>query len=182
MVWALVLGPVWADAQADYLSARRKISLIESETLKPGSRVALTSAELNAYVAREAHAAAPGAVRDTRLVLGQGSVTGSALVNFLKLRQAQGEAPGWLMTRLLDGERPVRVTARIDSARGRATVNVDRVEIAGVAIEGRVLDFLIENYLRPTYPEAKIGEPFELGHRVERLVIRPSAVDVIIGR
>lgn len=181
-LWAAWLIPALAGAPAEYASAKRKIDLIERDALRPGSRVALTPGELNAYAARQAATAAPGAVRDTKLVLGHGSATGSALVNFLKLRQAQGESPGWLMSKLLDGERPVEVTAHIESGGGQARVKVQRVEVGGVSIEGRVLDFLIEHYLRPAYPEAKIDEPFQLGHRIERLEIRPAALDVVIGR
>ncbi len=181
-LWVLWLVPIWANAPSNYASIERKLSAIEKGSLAPGARVVLTSAELNAYVARQAALAAPGAVRNTRLELGSGTAAGSALVNFLKLRQTQGEGPGWLATRLLDGERPVRVTARIDSGQGKARVKVERVEISGVAIEGAVLDFIVEHYLRPTYPDVKIDEPFELGYRIERLVIRPPAVDVIIGR
>jgi hypothetical protein len=86
------------------------------------------------------------------------------------------------MSKLLEGERPVSVTARIRSAGGTATVDVERVEISGIVIDGRTLDFLIENILLPLYPNAVVGRPFELGHRIERLDVEPRAVGVVIGR
>jgi hypothetical protein len=86
------------------------------------------------------------------------------------------------MARLLDGERPVRVTARVTSSDGQATVDVQQVEISGMSIDGPMLNYLIDNYLRPTYPTAKIGEPFRLGHRIERLEVKPEGVGVLIGR
>ena len=49
-----------------------------------------------------------------------------------------------------------------------------------MTIEGRMLDFLIHNYLMPAYPEAKIGQPFALGHRIEQLDVQPAAVGVLI--
>jgi len=58
---------------------------------------------------------------------------------------------------------------------------VKQVEISGVTIEGRLLDFLIRNYLIEAYPNAKVGQPFALGHRIERLDVQPSAVGVLIG-
>jgi len=94
-------------------------------------------------------------------------------MDFGKLRRAHGYQTGWLMSKLLDGDRPVSVTARIRSAGGRATVDLQRVEISGVAIDGRTLDFLIENILLPLYPDAVVGRPFELGHRIERLEVGP---------
>ena len=86
------------------------------------------------------------------------------------------------MSYLLDGERPVTITIRIRSANGTATVDVESVEVSGVTIEGPMLDFLIRNYVMAAYPAAKIGQPFDLGHRIERLEVQPSAVGVIIGR
>ena len=86
------------------------------------------------------------------------------------------------MSKLLDGERPVSVTARIRSANGQATVDVQKVEISGIAIDGGTLDFLIQNFLLAMYPDAVIGKPFEIGHRIDRLNITPAAVGVVIGR
>jgi hypothetical protein len=163
---------------SDYLSAKRKIDSIGKGRLEPGTRVVLTPGELKAYAEREA----PDGVRNIGVELGQGSASGSAMVDFLKLRKANGEPPGMLTAWLLEGERPVRVTARIDSGGGKARVKVESVEISGVAVEGRLLDFLIRNYVLSDYPEAKIDQPFELGHRMERLEVVRSAVNVVIGR
>jgi hypothetical protein len=172
--------PILYNSYAEYLSATQKFKLIESERLRPGTRIALTSAELNAYVGQEAAASFPGGVRDTRLVLWSGGATGSALIDFGKVRRAQGNPPGWLMSKVLDGERPVEVRARIRSSGGRATVDVESVKVSGFAIEGRTLEFLIRYYLEPNYPNAKVGVPFELSHGVERVEVRTAAVDVVI--
>lgn len=124
---------------------------------------------------------APPGVRSPRVQLHGGNVaTGHAVINFLKLRNASGKASNWLMRKLLDGERDVSVTARIRSAAGKATVDVQRVEIGGVPIEGATLDFVIRNYLIPNYPEAKIGRPFELRYRVERLEVAKDVAYVVM--
>jgi hypothetical protein len=85
------------------------------------------------------------------------------------------------MSKLLEGERPVSVTARIRSSAGQATVDVQRVEVSGVGIDGRTLDFLIEHILLPLYPNAVVGRPFELGHHIERLDVDSRAVGVVVG-
>jgi hypothetical protein len=162
-----------------YDSIKRKFDTIENERLPAGSRVELTPAELTAYAAKEA----PPGVRNPHLQFGTPQVvTGSALIDFGKVERAQGRQPGWLMAKLLDGERPVSVTARIRSAHGTATVDVERVEVSGIAIDGRTLDFLIQNVLLPLYPNAVVGRPFELGHRIDRLDVGASNVVVAIGR
>jgi hypothetical protein len=165
---------------AEYVSATHKFKLIESERLRPGTRIALTSGELNAYVQREAAETFPSGVRGLKLVLTNGGAVGSGFIDFGKVRRAQGNPPGWLMSRLLEGERAVEVTARIHSGSGRATVDLQSVKISGVVIEGRTLDFLIRYYLQPNYPDAKVGTPFELEHRIDRLDVKPTSVDVII--
>jgi hypothetical protein len=166
-------------AFSDYTSARQKIGRIESDTLKPGARVELTTAELTAYVTPDL----PDGIRNPRLeILGPGRVKGSALVDFNRVRRAQGAQPGWLMSRLLEGERPVAVTGRIRSGNGQATVDVDKVEIGGLVIDGATLDFLVRNFLEPAYPNAAVGEPFELGHRIDKIDVQPGSVSVLIGR
>ena len=180
---ALVLSvciPLLCGSYAEYLSADRKFKLIEADHLRHGSRITLTKGELNAYVQKEVAESFPSGVRDARLDLATGAAVGSALIDFGKVRRAQGKPPGWLMSKILDGERPVEVAASIRSGGGRATVDVQSVKISGVVIEGRVLDFLIHNYLLPNYPDAKVGEPFELSHGIDRLDVKPAAVDVVI--
>jgi hypothetical protein len=174
--------PLLPTALSDYQAVVHKFSLIEQDRLKPGSRVVLTPAELNAYARQEVAEVAPDGVRNPRLELGPGTATASALIDFGKLRRAQGKPPGPIMSYLLDGERPVTITARIRSSGGTATVDVQEVQISDVTIEGRMLDFLIHSYVMQVYPNAKVGQPFVLGHRIERLDVQPSAVSVVIGR
>jgi hypothetical protein len=180
---ALVAVPLLVySSRSDYTSAQHKFDLIESERLKPGAKVTLSQREINAYVEEELPKVAPQGVRDAKVELGAGMATGSALIDFVKLERARGNPPGWLMRQLLQGEHPVTVTARIISGGGRATVDVQRVEVSGVAIEGRMLDFLIQNYLLPYYPDAKVGEPFAMSHRIDRLDVQPARVDVILKK
>jgi len=180
---ALVAVPLLLfSSRSDYSAAQHKFDLIESGRLKPGSRVTFTERELNAYVEQELPKSVPQGVREPKLELGAGTATGSALIDFLKLEHAAGNPPGWLMRQLLQGEHPVTVTARITSANGRATVEVQRVEISGVAIEGRLLDYLIRNYLHVYYPDAKVGQPFEMSYRIDRLDIQPARVDVFLRK
>ena len=180
---ALLAVPILLfSSRSEYQSAQRKFELIENERLRPGSKVSLSQRELNAYAEEEVPKIVPQGVREPKLELGSGTATGSALVDFLKLRSAQGKPPGWLMRQMLQGEHPVTVTARIDSSNGRATVNVQSVDISGITIEGRMLDYLIQNYLLPYYPDAKVGQPFELSHHIDRLEIQPARVDVILKK
>jgi hypothetical protein len=177
LCWASLLN----GSNPDYQSAKQKFALVGNDEVPPGSSIFLTERELNAWLESEAPQAVPEGLRDPRLELDYGTATGSAWIDFLKLRETKGARTSWLLARLLEGERPVRVTARIHSGAGRATVDIERVEISGIAVSGAALDFLIENFLLAYYPNAKIGQPFELGHRIDRLDVKPSGVWVVIG-
>lgn len=166
-----------AAAYNDYASAKQKFDSIEAGRLRSGARVILSFPELNAWASKEV----PAGVRNPQLsVAARDLATGAALIDFGKLERSAGRQPGWLLSKLLDGERPVTVTARIRSAAGLATVDIQRVEISGLVIDGSALDFLIQNFLIPMYPAAAIGKPFELGHRIDRLDVSPSAVAVLL--
>jgi hypothetical protein len=172
-----VLAAAATAAYTDYSSVRHKLDLIEQERLMAGTRVELTDRELTAYAQHEA----PQGVRNTRLEIApSGLITGSAMIDFNEVRRAQGHPSGWLMSRLLEGERPVSVSARLSSSQGHAQVDVERVTISGLELDGATLDFLIQNVLLPLYPDAAVDRPFELGHRVDRIEVRPRGVSVVI--
>jgi hypothetical protein len=115
-------------------------------------------------------------------VLGNGEANASALIDFLKVRHASGIETNWLVAKLIQGEKLVRARASIQSAHGKATVHVLRVEIGGLAVTGAALDFLVQNFFLPFYPDAKIDEPFELADHVDRIEITPAEVRVYMRR
>ncbi len=176
----LLLLAVAADPQAARLS--RKIDIIESGKAKPGTIYTFTVAELNAWARAKVPSVVPQGLREPRLELGTNSATGYALVDFIKMRQGAGEETNWLVTKLIQGEKRVKVTARIQSANGRATVYLQRVEIGGLAVTGSTLDFLIHTFFMPLYPNAKIDEPFELADRIDHIEVTPAAARVYIRK
>ena len=166
-------------SRTDYLSAKHKFQAIEKHQYRPGTRVSLSPAELNSYVQAELPLVAPAGVRSPSVqLLGNNQATGTILVDFLKLQSTRGKAPGFLLRTLLEGEHEVAVTAQVRSSRGMATVDLQRIEVSGIPIEGQALDFLIRNYLIPNYPDAKIGRPFKLESSVDRIEVTPGAAFV----
>jgi hypothetical protein len=176
---ALAALSLVAAQNADYLRAKHKIDSISQERVPAGAVVTLTAKEINAWAETEAADEYPDALRRPVISLGEGRATGQALIDFSKLTSGQG-AGNWLLRMLLEGERPVSVTVRLESADGMATLDLERVEISGVPIEGRTLSLLLDYVFRPRYPEAKIGEPFELSHHMEAIRIRPERVEIKI--
>jgi len=176
---ALVIGSTPTDPAA---AARYKFNLIQTGKARPGSVLTFSPSELNAYARRELPTVAPEGVRQTRLELGTGTATGSAMIDFLKLRHAQGEQTPWLIAKLIEGEKFVKVNARIQSAHGKAAVYLERVELSGLAVSGSTLDFLIHTFVLPLYPDAKINEPFALHDRVDHIEVAPHGARVVMRR
>jgi len=162
------------------IGVSRKLDLIQSGQAKPGSVFRFAAAELNAWVRAKAPAIVPDGFRQPRLVLGNGEATASALIDFLKVRNASGIQTNFLVAKLIQGEKLVTARASIQSAHGEATVHLLRVEIGGLAVTGAPLDFLVQNFFLPFYPDAKIDEPFPLAGNVDRIEVTPAAALVYI--
>jgi hypothetical protein len=164
------------------ISVSKKLDLIESGKAKPGSVFRFTPAELNAWVRVKAPTIIQDGFRQPHLELGNGEATASALIDFLKVRHASGVETNWLVAKLIQGEKLVTARASIQSAHGKATVHLLRVEIGGLAVTGAPLDFLVQNFFLPFYPDAKIDEPFELAGNVDRIEVTPVEARVYIRR
>jgi hypothetical protein len=169
-------------ARSDYLSIKQKFSAIEKQKTKPGERIPISSVELNEYVRTELPKVSPQGITEPSVeLLGNNVATGRAKINFLQLQYGT-EKPNWVLRKLLDGERDVAVRAKVTSANGEATVHLERVEIAGVPIEGSALDFIMRNYVLPKYPDAALDRPFDLRYNMERLEVRPGVAYVVMKR
>jgi hypothetical protein len=164
------------------VSTQKKFDQISAGKLRSGTVVVFTPAELNAWARQKVPESIPQGLRNPVIELGSGEATGSALVDFLKMRSGQGKDTGWLMAKLIEGERPLKVWIRMSSSGGRATVFLTRVDLSNATLSGRTLDFLIDNFFRPLYPEARIDQPFDLEFSMERIEIQPTGVRVLIKR
>jgi hypothetical protein len=176
------MAGVAAATLAESESAERKFERIESGRALPGSRIDFTPGELNSWTRDQTRARVAQSLSNLRLEFSAGQVTGRADIDFVRLRQAAtGEPPGWLMKNVFAGVRPVMVTARIQSSNGRARVDVERVEVSGVPIEGGALDFLIDSFVRPEFPDARVSQWFHLSYHVDHFTVSPSGVSVFVG-
>ena len=170
----ICLAPVAGALDPQVERVDRKIDLIQNGRAKPGSVVIFTAAELTAWGRAKAAEVVPEGFRQARVELDSGTATGYALVDFLKMRHAAGIGTNWLVAKLIEGEKPLKVVASIQSAHGRATVHLTRVELGGIAVSGAPLDFLIQTFFMPLYPDAKVDQPFELADGVDRIEVTPG--------
>jgi hypothetical protein len=167
-------------ADPSFQRAWDKLTLIESGQARPGSLIVFTPAELNAWASERLPQMFDG-LRDPRFALGTREATFSAQVDFLKMRQGEGADTNAMLGKLLEGERPLKVTARLECAGGGfCTAHLSSVEISGVAVTGAPLDLLVNWFFLPMFPNARINRPFELRDNMERIDIRPDGVRVRI--
>jgi hypothetical protein len=168
-------------ADPAFARAWDKLNSIETGRAKPGSTIVFSPIEIDAWLRTRVPQMFDG-VRNPRLVLGMNSATGSALVDFVKFRQSEGDSTNPLIAKLIEGERPVKVAVRLESAGGTATVHLTSLEISGVAITGSVLDLMLKVFFLPFFPNAHINEPFELNDNIERIDVRPTGIRMLIKR
>ena len=183
-LFSVLAGAALALPAADplYESARKKLDMMEAHQAKPGSVVTFSPGEINAWARVRVPEIVPEGIRNQRVELGTDVATGYALMDFLKMRHAKGQTTNWLMAKLIEGERPVKVWVRLSSAAGRCTVYLTRVEISNIAANQTVLDFLVKTFFVPLFPEAKINEPFDLDYEIDRIEVRPAAVRVYVKK
>ncbi len=148
---------------------------------KPGSVISFPLSEINAWARVRVPEIVPEGIRNQRVELGAGTAAAYALVDFLKMREARGEV-NWFLAKLIEGERPVKISVRVESGGGRATVYLTSLELSNVKVNSTVLDFLIKTFFMPLYPDAKIDEPFNLDYNIERIEVRPTDVRATIKR
>lgn len=178
----LAIAHLLSAADPLYESASRKLDLIQSGHALRGSVFTLTPAEINAWVRVSVPQTVPQGIRDPRIELGEGEASGYALIDFLKIRAATHDSTSWMMSKLLEGERPVKVSVRLQSSGGRCTVYLTRVEISNAVANGALLDFLIKTFVLPLYPDAKIDEPFDLDFNIDRIELHRTGVSVTIKK
>jgi hypothetical protein len=169
-----------AAADGEAAAVQRKFDEIQNDKAKPGSVYRFTPAEINAWARGELPKQVPQGMRDPLVQFTNNGASGFAHVDFLKMQHSKGAKVNWLMARLIEGERPMRVNVEIRTGGGVATVFLRRVEISNVAASGTVLDFLVRTFFRPLYPEAHIDEQFEMGHSIDRVEITPTLAKVFI--
>ena len=179
----LALAAVFPLSAADpaFERAEGKLDRIESGRALPGSVIVFTPAEMNAWARGRVPQMYRG-IRDPSVQLGTGTALGSAFVDFLKMRQGEGLATNSLIAKLIEGERPLKISIQLESAHGRATARLTRLEISGIAVTGAPLDFLVNEFFLHLFPDAKVNQPFELHNNMERIDLRPDGVRVTIRK
>jgi hypothetical protein len=175
-VLALLLLAASAVAQnpqhsAEYGSADRKIAAMDAYDAgasRAGHVTVLTDAEMNAFFA-EGGVKWPDGVSDVKIDDQPAVVNGSGQVDFDKITAKNRSSNPMLA--LFTGVHTVRVTAQLAGIKGRASVKVQSVSLDGLEIPRVALEFFIEKYLQPKYPEADLDTTFGMPDRIDSAIV-----------
>ena len=145
-------------------SAARKLHQIREAHQTGGSfgTVQISEQEANSYLAYDLAYAIPAGVSDVSLQFHPGRVSGTTRVDFDRLKEGLQTPPHPIADYFLRGVHTVGVEGSAWGADGTGEFRIERVLLDGVELPQIVIDFMIEQYVRPSYPNAAINRAFPL--------------------
>jgi hypothetical protein len=123
-----------------------------------------TEQELNSYLASD-DIDLPVGVRSVKLVGDPGIITGTAEIDFDRIREGTGSSNPLLS--MFSGIHEVIAVAHAHGAGGEGFVHVDSVSLDGVDIPQFILELFVEKFLQPKYPQIGIDSRFKLPNRLD---------------
>jgi len=161
----------WATKTAELASAEKKLHHIESNGCAPHpdqTPTVLTEKEVNAYIASD-NVKLPEGVRSVRLSGAAGVITGTAQVDFDKVREGVHSSNPLLG--IFSGVHEVIVVAHGRGTTGKGHVHVDSVSLDGVEVPRFILELFVEKFLTPKYPQIGIDSQFALPNRIDTATV-----------
>lgn len=169
-----VLTPQLADAFS------KKIVLVQKQAEEKAAKTrttAFTQAETNSYLKFQAGDLLPtGLMQPELTMIGQGKVSGKAVVDLDVVRQKQSSG-GWFdPTSYLTGKLPVTASGRIVTWDGKGKFELESAEVSGVPIPKTFLAQMVNFFTRTAdNPRgSSIDDIFELPANIQRIDVDAS--------
>lgn len=160
-----------------FLSMDKKVEILEANAQRPPTQpqnTEITQQELNAYVA-EGGVDLPKGVQDVKVDMKPAVVHATATVNFDTISQGHtGNNP--IFSALFSGTHDVEAQAQASGVHGTGTLIVDWVKLDGVQIPRSALEYLMQHYVKPKYPNAGMTTTFPLPVRIDTAVVNAGKV------
>lgn len=129
----------------------------------------LSEREINAYLA-SGQVQLPVGVRSVRFTGSNGVVNATARVDFDAITAAAKSSNPLLS--LFTGVHDVHAVAHASGSGGRGRVDIDSLEIDGITVPRMALEFFLNRYIRPKYPEVGMHSEFNLPERIDTARVR----------
>jgi hypothetical protein len=158
----------------------QKIVLVQQRAAAPAATLrasTFTQDETNSYLKFKAGDLLPAGLTEPVITLiGQGRVSGHAVVDLDLVRRTQGSG-GWLdPTSYLTGKLPVNASGRIVTADGKGRVELESADVSGVPIPKSFVNQMVNYFTRtPDNPRgSSVDDTFELPARIRRIDVEPG--------
>ncbi len=161
-----------------YLSMDKKIAVIESNSSNPPAQpqtTTITQDELNAYLA-EGGVSIPKGLSNVKIEFTPGTVHASSQVDFDQLSEGHGGGGNPIFSALFSGTHDVEGDGQASGSNGQGTVTIETVKLDGVPVPKSALQYLIQHYVQPKYPNAGMTSTFNLPERIETATVQQSQV------
>ena len=160
-----------------FLSMDRKVEILEANAQRPPAQpqnTDITQDELNAYLA-EGGVDMPKGIESAKIDMKPAVLHATATVNFDTLAEGHtGNNP--IFSALFTGTHDVEAQAQASGAAGQGTIIVDWVKLDGVQVPKSALEYLMQHYVKPKYPNAGMTTRFPLPVRIDMAVVSQGKV------
>ena len=161
-----------------YTSMEKKIATLEAGPTNASQTVTFTQDELNAFL-NEGGVQLPKGVSNVKFDLRPAVVHATSEVNFDQLSEGHGGGGNPIFSALFSGTHDVDAEAQASGANGEGTVTIQSVKLDGVQVPKSALEYLIQHYVKPKYPQAGMTSTFELPAKIETAVVQQGQVELV---
>jgi len=178
-LWPQAASHTQAAYDAAERSAERKFAHIQQNgklTHPDPTPTVLTEREVNAWLS-SGEADLPKGVRRLQLQADPGIIHGTADVDFDQVTGGRYSANP-LMS-LFSGVHQVMAEAHAQGANGMGQVHVDSVSMDGVAVPRIALEYFVDHYIHPKYPNLGIDSTFKLPNKIDQAEVGSHQVTII---
>ncbi len=124
----------------------------------------LSEREINAYF-DAGRVQLPKGVRRVQFIGRAGVIDSTATIDFDQITASQRSSNPLL--KIFSGVHDVHTVAHAEGSGGRATVHTDSVDIDGVTVPRIALQYFLDKYVRPKYPEVGLDTTFTMPYRID---------------
>jgi hypothetical protein len=133
----------------------------------------LTEAEANAYF-NEGGVKLPKGVSALHLTSRPGVLDAHAKIDFEEVMQGRGSTnPLYAM---FSGKHDVEVVAQASGANGSGTIQVQSIQLDGSEVPRWALEFFVQRYITPKYPNVGMTTTFKLPLKIESATVETGRV------
>ncbi len=178
---AQVVNPTISRQQGDLFA--KKVDVIAAHDKAKGTRrTPVTETEMNSWFAYQAAPLLPPGVTDPSVaIVGQGKVSGRAMVDLDAVAKKRGTGRTLDPWSLIGGKVPVTVTGTLHTRDGVGRFEMESAYVSSVPVPKLLLQELVSHYSRtPNHPDGlSLDAPFQLPVNIRQIEVGQGQATVV---